>query len=548
MSLLHSYPLESDLLDHIGTQHFTPYTGCHAPFATGDIRSLKNQKYLAQDIRGMSEGVPTSKSFHQANVTESLVNFTITFTFCRLSGDLSYLIRWVDSNHGIKNDVGGLYFDGGAGSQLAVAASEMTLGLWDTVSFVSNNGSGFGGDVYLNGIFLRRLTTWFEIANSGVINLMAYSAAGNNFIGFVKDIQIDNALLNASQCAALAAPYGAQQPKWVTSCKGDDFGGAIGFGSTVYSDHSSYLDFVIDGSDTVSRIMFDGDTCQGGRFFTIPDYIDDIFVEYEVKYPTGFDVNFNFGRSVGLITMYDAWGGNYTERLEGKQNTIGQNPIYQDALTWFDSAHNYTIIGLAATEITKNVWHKIKQHIKKSTGLIDTWIDGILVNHSIGLAITNVIPRLCLMGLWQGIHPQNAGNYFLMKNMRIGEIDTVIPVPNDPTNLAESVVSKNEIDLSWTDNSGDEIGFKIERALGAGSFSQVGMVLFDVTNYHDTGLLPDTTYRYRVCAYNLGGDSGYTNIVTAKTLPDVQPSSFGGGPGGGFGRITQIQRPLRRLF
>jgi hypothetical protein len=49
------------------------------------------------------------------------------------------------------------------------------------------------------------------------------------------------------------------------------------------------------------------------------------------------------------------------------------------------------------------------------------------------------------------------------------------------------------------------------------SFKQIATVGANVTTYADTGLKASTTYRYRVSAYNSGGNSGYSNIAGATT-------------------------------
>ncbi len=73
------------------------------------------------------------------------------------------------------------------------------------------------------------------------------------------------------------------------------------------------------------------------------------------------------------------------------------------------------------------------------------------------------------------------------------------------------------LDLSWTDNSSDESGFKIERSTDGTNFSEITSVSANITNYSDTGLSDSTQYWYRVRAYNGAGDSGYTNIANATT-------------------------------
>src|SRR6185295_5564506 len=55
--------------------------------------------------------------------------------------------------------------------------------------------------------------------------------------------------------------------------------------------------------------------------------------------------------------------------------------------------------------------------------------------------------------------------------------------PAAPTNLVATTFSTTQINLSWTDNSGDETGFRIERCTGAGctNFAQVAEVGSNVT-------------------------------------------------------------------
>ncbi|UCH34019.1 MAG: fibronectin type III domain-containing protein, partial [Armatimonadota bacterium] len=89
---------------------------------------------------------------------------------------------------------------------------------------------------------------------------------------------------------------------------------------------------------------------------------------------------------------------------------------------------------------------------------------------------------------------------------------TLIVPPAAPSNLRATAASTNRIDLTWTDNSNYEIGFKVERSPSASSgFVQVATVAANVSVYQDTGLSPSTTYYYRVRAYNAYGNSTYSN-------------------------------------
>jgi hypothetical protein len=87
-----------------------------------------------------------------------------------------------------------------------------------------------------------------------------------------------------------------------------------------------------------------------------------------------------------------------------------------------------------------------------------------------------------------------------------------------PTNLNASVVSGNQIDLSWTDNANNEDGFSIERKADNETYSFLADVGQSITSYSDAGLDETKTYTYRVLAFNSGGNSAYSNEASAKTL------------------------------
>ncbi|MCK7524456.1 MAG: hypothetical protein MZV64_45930 [Ignavibacteriales bacterium] len=65
--------------------------------------------------------------------------------------------------------------------------------------------------------------------------------------------------------------------------------------------------------------------------------------------------------------------------------------------------------------------------------------------------------------------------------------------------------------LSWTDNSTNELGFYIERkngdTLSVDPYVVIDTVGADAVSYNDLGRTPNTTYTYRVQAFNLLGVS-----------------------------------------
>src|SRR5207302_7281827 len=95
-----------------------------------------------------------------------------------------------------------------------------------------------------------------------------------------------------------------------------------------------------------------------------------------------------------------------------------------------------------------------------------------------------------------------------------------------PSNLTATTVSTSQINLSWTDNSTGEDGFKIEQSTDNVTFTQIATVGANVTSYSDTGLTASTTYYYRVRATStLNGDSSYSNVASATPVEIGRASS-----------------------
>ncbi|HKQ08650.1 MAG TPA: choice-of-anchor D domain-containing protein [Blastocatellia bacterium] len=104
-------------------------------------------------------------------------------------------------------------------------------------------------------------------------------------------------------------------------------------------------------------------------------------------------------------------------------------------------------------------------------------------------------------------------------------VPTLPKTPAAPTNLVAKAVSPTEIDLTWQDNATDEQGYRIERSLDGQNFIEIATVGPNVQSYPDTGLTPETTYFYRVFAFNNFGNSDPSNIA-ADTTPKPPLPSF----------------------
>ncbi len=138
-----------------------------------------------------------------------------------------------------------------------------------------------------------------------------------------------------------------------------------------------------------------------------------------------------------------------------------------------------------------------------------------------------------------------------------------ISAPQAPTGLDAQVQGRNQINLSWaapSNNGGAAItGYRIETSTNAGTTwsEQEGNTGSTATAYEHTGLMPGTTYHYRVSAINSAGtgtsstvDHATTEAISAPQAPtdlDAQvqgrtqinlswtaPSNNGGAPITGY--------------
>lgn len=124
--------------------------------------------------------------------------------------------------------------------------------------------------------------------------------------------------------------------------------------------------------------------------------------------------------------------------------------------------------------------------------------------------------------------------YNIIGNSAYSNVISLNPlsVPEAPSNLAATFITDTQINLSWTDNSDDEVGFKLQRSLdGISSWNTIYTAAPNETSYNHTGLTHSTTYYYRIFAYNDVGNSNFSNVMSATT-DTVAPSNLLGAVSG----------------
>jgi hypothetical protein len=103
------------------------------------------------------------------------------------------------------------------------------------------------------------------------------------------------------------------------------------------------------------------------------------------------------------------------------------------------------------------------------------------------------------------------GNYYVFVS------DSLRPWLSRPTSLVATAVSGTDIALAWTDNSGT--GFQIEYRTPTAPWTPYASVGPNVTLKAIGGLTPNTSYLFRVKAFDASTDSLWSPEVSATTRP-----------------------------
>ena len=91
--------------------------------------------------------------------------------------------------------------------------------------------------------------------------------------------------------------------------------------------------------------------------------------------------------------------------------------------------------------------------------------------------------------------------------------DVVDYPPTAPSNLSATENAQGRIDLTWNDNSNNELGFIIEKKTGSGNYIDIDTVSFNITSFQDTAGVTRGTFVYRVAAY--------FNNTRSGSIPDT---------------------------
>lgn len=89
-----------------------------------------------------------------------------------------------------------------------------------------------------------------------------------------------------------------------------------------------------------------------------------------------------------------------------------------------------------------------------------------------------------------------------------------VVAPSAPTSLSAVQASRTSVALTWSDTSNNEDGFRVERSVDGGAFTEIATLGAGSQSYTVNGVKRNKTYIFRVVAYNAAGPSGYSNTAS----------------------------------
>jgi hypothetical protein len=249
----------------------------------------------------------------------------------------------------------------------------------------------------------------------------------------------------------------------------------------------------------------------------------------------------------GETWSYSAWNG-----INGEPNgSTGENCLmmYGSAQwpgTWNDAYSTYTLPGyIVEWDVNPNVPPLPAAPTELTATLLGNghvlleWIDNATNEASFdverkpaGSNFSNLASPAADSTSWEDVgavgpaqftyrvRASNAGGKSDWTNEASIDVPEQPSAPTAPSNLHSIAAGTNSVAIAWTDNSDDENGFELQRKNAAGNFQHVTTTAADAIQHLQSGLLPDTTYTYRVRAVNGNGSSAFAE-GTAATTPTL---------------------------
>lgn len=113
-----------------------------------------------------------------------------------------------------------------------------------------------------------------------------------------------------------------------------------------------------------------------------------------------------------------------------------------------------------------------------------------------------------------------------------------------PTNVVATAVTETQIDVTFTDNATEEVGFDLQRSSTGidGTYSPLTVLSANSTSYSDTGVVSGTEYCYQIRAGRGAGDLGEFSARACATPGAADPTDPPAAPSDLTTTVVSFQR------
>lgn len=273
----------------------------------------------------------------------------------------------------------------------------------------------------------------------------------------------------------------------------------------------------------------------GGNFTLYQDNtgLEEFTTNEDKSFFDGKKLYLNCNNDKVQVKIFDLSGREIANVLS-IQSLSGKFMIYPEAYVDFGQNSMMIIQSFIGDEVRSYKFFPASQSIEEK-GLIEvTKMD--YFNRSSVLKSISAVDTLIIT------HDSYSGKKIPIdsKTCTFGDITLFNKLPVAPGELTANSPTFSSVVLNWNDNSDNETGFRIEKAswqiMEWSEFTELVVLSPNITEYTDIGLIQSHSYKYRVCAFNDGGNSTFTEEVVVRTQIS-NPISISG-PGTSTGNFS----------
>ncbi len=213
------------------------------------------------------------------------------------------------------------------------------------------------------------------------------------------------------------------------------------------------------------------------------------------------------GQTRKLFTRHVDASNNYELRLTAAVIALYRNTTF---------INNYTHgIDTTTTDVTLRL-----EQVPGSGGSVDLTAR---LNGVSRITYNDTSPRASGIPAFQ-LYPAGTNSSVRIDNV---DVQSAPAVPAAPSGVTGGSVTFKSASVSWTDNSGDETGFKVRYAPSPYSSWTTAIGSVAASPYVIDGLSENTSYKAGVAAFNANGDSTWaeSGVFTTTALAKLRPSA-----------------------